>query len=397
MGLPFLISAAVVLLVLAGRSSAEVLEENALDGCGVSHGTLRETAKGWRETPCRSENNGACFVEAHEKHYHALVKACDEAQSNQSALIRQYKADFPKYSSDVITSLSQLNVTLQTDHDRLEDIVQDQHDALLNTTEYAKQLVRDIVLASLEANRTDQALQHYGTLLEPELKQLVQESYAAHQSGSSAGRKVALLLQFVRALPDANERTAVYRQLEELLQTNDQDERFPGILFAEDASKYAAESTEYKPNPERYPRRALERWQGQLGEGFFAEPVQFAADHPGYYERIEPELLRPYTERSASAALWSRLVTYPNALPRPEQRVRAFRLVLAALQHQDQKQQLADRDLLQLAGEMSKLEQELTGQEQLLTELRQMFPQLTYDRSFLTYTELFGLYKPSVV
>uniref|UniRef100_A0A182FJ39 Uncharacterized protein n=1 Tax=Anopheles albimanus TaxID=7167 RepID=A0A182FJ39_ANOAL len=387
MGVPFLIGA--VLITLASSSSADVLEENALDGCGVSHRTLHDTANGWHHTPCRSENNGACFVQAHEERYRALVKACDEAHTNQSTLVRQYRADFPQYSSDVRIAVSQLNATLQTQRDRLESLVQDHHEVLLNTTDYAVRLVRDIVLASLEANRTDQALQHYAALLEPELKQLVLDSY----QGSPGSRKVALLLQFVRALPDAQERTVAYRQLEELLQTNQQDERYPGILFAEDAAKYGEE---YRPNPDRYPKRALERWQRQLLDGFFSEPVQFAGDHPGYYERIEPELLRLVTERW-SAEAWPRLVEYPNALPRTEQRVRAFRVLLAALKKQQQQLQLNDQHLMQLAGELSKLERSLAGSEGTeLTELRQLFPQLTYDRSFLTYTELFAQYKPVV-
>uniref|UniRef100_A0A2M4BPR2 Putative secreted protein n=2 Tax=Anopheles marajoara TaxID=58244 RepID=A0A2M4BPR2_9DIPT len=407
MGLSYLISTGVMLLLvvlLAGRASSaddEVLEENTLGGCGVSHGALHNTAKGWQYTPCHSEKNGACFVPEHEKRYQALVKACEAEQSNRSALIRQYRADFPSYSSDVIVSLSQLNVTLRTHHDRLESMVQDHHYALLNTTEYAVQLVRDIVLTSLEANRTDQALRHYAALLEPELKQLVQESYGAQRTVriGTAGRKVALLLQFVRALPDANERAAVYRQLEELLQIDGQDERYPGVLFTDDAAKYGA-GTEpvYKPNPERYPKRALERWQRQLDGGFFAELSQFAGDHPDYYERIERELLHPVAERW-SVKTWPRMVAYPNALPRLEQRVRAFRLLLDTAQKQQQ-QQLNDQQLMLLAGEMLKVERELTvqggeqQQQQQLTELREMFPQRSYDRSYRTYAELFALYKP---
>uniref|UniRef100_A0A2M3YW61 Putative secreted protein n=1 Tax=Anopheles nuneztovari TaxID=30067 RepID=A0A2M3YW61_9DIPT len=386
--------ASALLLAGAGSCVAEVLEENALDGCGTGHRAFHDAAYGWLYTSCRSENNGACFVTAHEERYRALVKACDESRTNQSARIRQNRAESPNYSSDVIIAISQLNATLATHHGRLESIVQDHHGVLVNTTEYAQQLVCDIVLASLEANRTDVALRHYGALLEPETKQLVQESY--HQEHGD-GRKVALLLQFVRALPDAEERTAVYRQLEELLQTNHQDERYPGILFTEDASRYGNGSKPYKPNPERYPKRALARWQRQLLGGFFTEAVQFAGDHPDYYERIEPELVRSVTERW-SAEAWPTVVRYPNALPRPEQRVRAFRLLLEALA--PHAKEMNDRHLMQLGGEMSRLERGLTGQQEQqeeIKELRKKFPQFTYDRSFLTYTELFALYKPAVV
>uniref|UniRef100_A0A2M3ZXR8 Putative secreted protein n=3 Tax=oswaldoi series TaxID=44548 RepID=A0A2M3ZXR8_9DIPT len=389
-------------LTVLGRSrllSAEVLEENALDGCGVGHGSLHSTAYGWQYTPCWSENNGACFVKAHEERYHALVRACEEAHSNQSSRIRQYRADFPQYSSDVIVALSQLNVTLQTQRDRLESIVQDQHDVLVNTTAYAAQLERDIVVASVEANRTDQAVQHYVALLEPTAKELVRESYAAHQESSSisSSRKVALLLRFARTLPDAAERTAVYRQLDELLQTDQQDERFPGVLLSEDAPKHS----EHRPDPERYPKRALARWQRQLLDGFFAELVQFAGDYPDYYARIEPALLRDLVTERWSAEGWPRLVQYPNALPRPEQRVRAFQVLLGALQRHAQQQQLPDLHVMQLADEVSKLERALTGDppealRQQLTELTEHFTQLTYERSFLTYAELFALYKPAV-
>nr|AAP21784.1 secretion protein gp65 [Anopheles albimanus] len=386
MGVPFLICA--VLITLASRSSADVLEENALDGCGVSHRTLHDTANGWHHTPCRSENNGACFVQAHEERYRALVKACDEAHTNQSTLVRQYRADLPQYSSDVRIAVSQLNATLQTQHDRLESLVQDHHEVLLNTTDYAVRLVRDIVLASLEANRTDQALQHYAGPARAELKQLVLDSY----QGSPGSRKVALLLQFVRALPDAQERTVAYRQLEELLQTNQQDERYPGILFAEDGAKYGEE---YRPNP------AVTR-SGRWSAGSASCSTVSSANRFSSRATIRglrahrPELLRLVTERWSAEAL-PRLVEYPNALPRTEQRIRAFRVLLAALQKQQPQLQLNDQHLMQLAGELSKLERSLAGSEGTeLTELRPLFPQLTYDRSFLTYTELFAQYKPVV-
>uniref|UniRef100_A0A2M4DQC4 Putative secreted protein n=1 Tax=Anopheles darlingi TaxID=43151 RepID=A0A2M4DQC4_ANODA len=391
-----------LLVVVFNRSvSAAVLEENALDGCGVSHSALHATANGWQYTPCHSENNGACFVKAHEERYRALVEACQAEHTNQSTQIREYRAGLPKLSSDVIVALSQLNVTLRTDRDRLELLVRDQHDVLLNTTDYAVHLERDIAVASLEANRTDEALRYYGALLlEPTaVKELLLESY---QGSGGNSRKVAVLLQFIRGLPDAVDRTAGYRQLGELLETNQQHERAPGILFAEDAARYGSE----QPDPERYPKRTLERWRRQLADGFFSEPVQFAADYPAYYERIEGDLLRPV---AASDSL-PRLIEYPNALPRLEQRVRAFRLLLRALQQQQQHpngQQLHDRHLLQLAGEVSKLEQQSAGGKMksatteedvsgALTEVRQLFPQFTYDRSFLTYSELFAMYKPVV-
>uniref|UniRef100_A0A2M4DQE6 Putative secreted protein n=1 Tax=Anopheles darlingi TaxID=43151 RepID=A0A2M4DQE6_ANODA len=388
-----------VLLLLVPMFGAAVLEENALDGCGVSHSALHTTANGWQYTPCHSENNGACFVKAHEERYQALVEACQAEHTNQSTQIREYRAGLPKLSSDVIVALSQLNVTLRTDRDRLESLVRDQHDVLLNTTDYAVHLEHDITVASLEANRTDQALRYYGALLlEPNtVKELILESY--QESGGNS-RKVALLLQFIRGLPDAADRTAGYRQLGELLETNQQHERAPGILFAEDAARYGTE----QPDPERYPKRTLERWRSQLADGFFTEPVQFATDYPEHYEHIEPDLLRPVATDSLP-----RLIEYPNALPRLEQRVRAFRLLLRALQQQQQPngQQLHDRHLLQLAGEVSKLEQQSAGGKMksatteedvsgALTEVRQLFPQFTYDRSFLTYSELFAKYKPVV-
>uniref|UniRef100_B6DDX4 SG1-like salivary protein n=1 Tax=Anopheles darlingi TaxID=43151 RepID=B6DDX4_ANODA len=390
---------AVLLLLLVPMFGAAVLEENALDGCGVSHSALHATASGWHYTPCHSENNGACFVKAHEERYRALVEACQAEHTNQSTQIREYRAGLPKLSSDVIVALSQLNITLRTDRDRLESLVRDQHDVLLNTTDYAVHLERDITVASLEANRTDQALRYYGALLlEPTtVKELILESY---QGSGGNSRKVALLLQFIRGLPDATDRTAGYRQLGELLETNQQHERAPGILYAEDAARYGTE----QPDPERYPKRTLERWRSQLADGFFSEPVQFAADYPAYYERIEGDLLRPAVATGDSL---SRLIEYPNALPRLEQRVRAFRLLLRALQQQSNGQQLHDRYLLQLAGEVSKLEQQSAGGKMksatteedvsgALTEVRQLFPQFTYDRSFLTYSELFAQYKPVV-
>uniref|UniRef100_A0A2M4DQE3 Putative secreted protein n=1 Tax=Anopheles darlingi TaxID=43151 RepID=A0A2M4DQE3_ANODA len=395
-----------VLLLLVPMFGTAVLEENALDGCGVTHSALHATANGWHYTPCHSENNGACFVKAHEERYQALVEACQAEHTNQSTQIREYRAGLPKLSSDVIVALSQLNITLRTHRDRLESLVRDQHDVLLNTTDYAVQLERDITVASLEANRTDQALRYYGALLhEPTtVKELILESYQG--SGGSSTRKVALLLQFIRGLPDATDRTAGYRQLGELLETNQQHERAPGILYAEDAARYGTE----QPDPERYPKRTLERWRSQLADGFFTEPVQFATDYPEHYERIEPDLLRPLAAAAGADSL-PRLIEYPNALPRLEQRVRAFRLLLRALQQQQQQhpngQQLHDRHLLQLAGEVSKLEQQSAGGKMksatteedvsgALTEVRQLFPQFTYDRSFLTYSELFAQYKPVV-
>ncbi|XP_058126865.1 uncharacterized protein LOC131291116 [Anopheles ziemanni] len=350
--------------------------------CGQHYDDIYAAAQSW-------QTNG--IVPEHETQYKELKEKCAQAHKERQEQLDATTTKLPGYVSNIAIALSSLNATLQTEVSTLEQIVQEQHKSLASAWEYGLELQHELLVTNIESDRIEKALLYHSILQDSSPKQILTESYAYH---GSRGKMVALLLKFVRSLPAKTERVEAYTELERLLKSNGQDERFPAIIFSQDVKELGDQG--YNPDHTQLEGKTVARWQTLLLAGNFSEIVLFAKDHPTYYARIASTLIDALNKTWSKEAL-DKVIHFPNALPSPSQRVVAFKGVLESLlAHQEQ--QLNDLYLIKLAKEMEKLERHLEaggdGQaRESLKEVQDIFGKFSYTRSFSNYVDLYGMLK----
>uniref|UniRef100_A0AAG5DUD0 Secreted protein n=1 Tax=Anopheles atroparvus TaxID=41427 RepID=A0AAG5DUD0_ANOAO len=379
------------LLLLWGISQAAPTNSSAMSlalggVCGEHYDEIVAAAKSWLSKKGITKQN--------EERYAQLKERCKQAHEERANKLAASNASLPGSMRSIVVALSQLNGTLSTELNTLQNTVQKQHGELESAWAYGVQLQRELLLTNVESDRIERALVYQSILQDASSAQLVADSYKYHGAN---GKMVARLLKFVRALPARAERVEAYRELERLLTSNGQDERFPAIIFSQDV-KELGDQDGYKPNPEQFEGKTITRWQALLVGGNFSEIALFARDYPTYYKSIESALL-DILEANWTMEVLEQAILFPNALPHPEQRVSALKAVLEALVKYQDKQR-NDLYLMKLARELAKLEQYLATEpgaapetKEALGAVKGLFSQFSYQRDFPTYVELYGIFK----
>uniref|UniRef100_A0A182W4E8 Uncharacterized protein n=1 Tax=Anopheles minimus TaxID=112268 RepID=A0A182W4E8_9DIPT len=362
-----------------------------LDACGKHYNDLLKATNDWHEKTCNgTAKRKACVIPEHEQAYLELKQRCQQAYDEREAKVTAIYNNLPKYISDVGSRVNLLKESLRNDMPALQEMVNEQRGLLEAAWKYGEQLQRELMLTSMESDHMQRALMLHSIQVNSSLQDMMQESYQYHGNNS---RMVARMLKFVRLLPSAEERVAVYKQLAGLLKSNKQDERYPAIIFSSDVKelkdRYPSESTPFES-------KVVERWQAQLLAGNFHEVLMFAQDYPDYYAHVEQDLYSALKKQWSVQAL-SRMVPLPNTLPGAAQRVAAFRAILEALL-EHQAEQRNDAYLMRLAHEMTMLEATLETDNtaetrKALEDAKKLFGQFNYTRDFPAYAELYMLFK----
>ncbi|KFB38835.1 AGAP000607-PA-like protein [Anopheles sinensis] len=353
--------------------------------CGQHYNDIYAAAKSW-------QTKG--IVPEHETQYKELKEKCAQAHKERQEKQNAVTTKLPTYMSNIVVALSSLNSTLRTEVSTLEEIVQNQHESLANAWQYGLELQHELLVTNIESDRIEKALLYHSILQDSSPKQIVTESYAYH---GSHGKMVALLLKFVRSLPAKTERVEAYTELERLLKSNGQNERFPAVIFSQDVKELGDQG--YNPDHTQLEGKAVARWQSLLLAGNFSEIVLFAQDHPSYYARIESTLIDALNKAWSKEAL-EKVIYFPNVLPNSSQRVAALKGVLKTLlAHQDK--QLNDLYLMKLAKELEKLEHHVeasgdTQAKESLKEVKDIFGKFSYTRNFSNYVDLYGMLKSAL-
>uniref|UniRef100_A0A182Q3N1 Secreted protein n=1 Tax=Anopheles farauti TaxID=69004 RepID=A0A182Q3N1_9DIPT len=365
-----------------------------LDACGQHLDELAKASKQWHDKSCEGQpSRPACVVPAHEKAYQELKERCKRAHEQRDANMTALFGELPALISDVNRLTSQLGESLRSDLPQMEAIVEAQKQQLQDAWRYGGELQRELMLTSMESDRMERALLLHSMLANVTLSEMVRESYRYH--GGNA-RMVARMLKFVRLLPAAEERTLLYQQLAELLQTNGQNEQYPAVIFSSDVRSLKGS---YEPDHSQYEGKAVARWQTQLLGGNFTEVRLFAHDHPEYFAGVEDALLGALKQRWSLDG-FKKMIGLPHVLPTTVQRIRAVRALLEALlAHQTE--QHNDAYLMQLAHELAALGANLPSDDSdasrtVLDQAKQLFGQFAYKRDFTTYAELYNVFKAAL-
>ncbi|XP_052901137.1 uncharacterized protein LOC128307375 [Anopheles moucheti] len=381
---------AVKLSIVTALPSGMPEATEPLDACGKHYNDLIAATDSWYDKQCEgAKGRAACVVPEHEKAYLELKQRCKQAHDERNAKVAEIYEKLPKYAADVGTRVSLLKESLRNDMPSLVEMVNEQKSLLEDAWKYGAQLQRELMQTSMESDHMQRALMLHSMLVNSSLSDMLQESYRYHGGNS---RMVARMLKFARLLPSADERVEVYKQLSELLKSNQQDERYPAILFASDVKELKDRSAS---DPDQFQSKVLQRWQAQLLAGNFNEVLMFAQDYPEYYAHIEKELYGALKSQWSVEAL-NRMVHLPNTLPVAAQRVEAFRAVLDALL-ENQTKQRNDAYLMRLANDLTQLEATLGAEDaesrQALEETKKLFEQFTYARDFSAYAELYKVFR----
>ncbi|XP_050070167.1 uncharacterized protein LOC126558236 [Anopheles maculipalpis] len=361
-----------------------------LDACGQHYKDLLAASTAWHEKSCNgTTKRAACVVPEHEKEYLELKQRCKKAHDERNAKANEIYEKLPKYISEMNLRVNLLKESLRQDLPNLQAMVNEQKSLLEAAWKYGAQLQRELLLTSMESNRMQRALLLHSLLVNVSLPEMMQESYKYHGGNS---RMVARMLKFARKLPLADERVEVYKELAQLMKSNNHNDRFPAIIFSNDVKEL---QDRYKPDHAEYEGKVVARWQAQLLAGNFNEALMFAKDYPEYYARIEKDLYS-VLKNQWSVDAFNRMIYLPNNLPNAGQRVRAFRSVLDSLLANQTKQR-NDAFLMRLANELTKLESTLEGSNEAtrnsLNEAKNVFQQFAYTRDFSAYAELYKIFR----
>ena len=280
-----LAACALTLSIVHSRGLPE--SSDKLEACGQHYGALLKASTTWNEKECNGSTKlAACVVSEHEQAYRELKQRCQEAHDERTAKVNAIYEKLPAYLSEVSARVNVLQVSLQHDLPNLQEMVGEQRHLIEQAWQYGAQLQHELMLTSMESDRVQRALVLHSMLVNASLAEMVKESYQTH---GADGRMVVRMLKFVRLLPGADERVAVYKQLAELLKSNGQDGRFPAVIFSTDVRQL---EDRYKPDHAQYEGKVVERWLAELQAGTFHEVVEFARDYPEYFARVEEHVQR---------------------------------------------------------------------------------------------------------
>uniref|UniRef100_A0A182SZ78 Uncharacterized protein n=1 Tax=Anopheles maculatus TaxID=74869 RepID=A0A182SZ78_9DIPT len=381
------------LSLVSGRASEFPESTDQLDACGKHYKDLLAATTAWHEKSCNgTSKRAACVVPEHEQAYLELKQRCKQAHDERTAKVNEMYEKLPKYIVEMNSRVNLLQESLRADLPSLQDMVNEQKGLLEAAWRYGAQLQRELLLTSMESNRMQRALMLHSMLVNSSLTEMMQESYKYHGGNS---RMVARMLKFARKIPAADERVEVYKQLAQLLKSNNQNDRYPAIIFSQDAKQL---EERYKPDQAEYQDKVVARWQAQLLVGNFHEVLMFAQDFPEYYARVEKDLYAAL-KNQWSVDAFNRMIYLPTSLPTAEQRVGAFRAVVDSLLANQTKQR-NDAFLMRLANELTKLEATLEGSDEAtrtsLEEAKNVFQQFTYTRDFAAYAELYKVFRAAL-
>uniref|UniRef100_A0A182Y7N4 Uncharacterized protein n=2 Tax=Anopheles stephensi TaxID=30069 RepID=A0A182Y7N4_ANOST len=388
-----LVVCAFALTIVSSRPSDFPESTDQLDACGQHYKDLLAASTAWHEKTCNgTSKRAACVVPEHEQAYLELKQRCKQAHDERNAKVKEIYEKLPSYLVNMTLRVNLLKESLRHDLPSLQEMVNEQKSLLEAAWKYGAQLQRELLLTSMESNRMQRALVLHSMLVNVSLTEMMQESYKYHGGNS---RMVARMLKFARKLPSADERVEVYKELAQLLKSNNHNDRYPAIIFSHDVKQL---EDRYKPEHAEYEGKVVGRWQTQLLAGNFHEVLMFAKDYPEYYARIEQDLYTALKTQWSMDA-FNRMLYLPNSLPTAEQRVGAFRGVLDALL-ENQAKQRNDASLMRLANELAKLETTLEGSNdatrQSLDEVKNVFQQFTYTRDFSAYAELYKIFRAAL-
>uniref|UniRef100_A0A182PT34 Secreted protein n=1 Tax=Anopheles epiroticus TaxID=199890 RepID=A0A182PT34_9DIPT len=382
---------ALALAVLPAAHSRGLPESTGQqEACGQHYDELVKASTTWHDKECNgTSKQAACIVPEHEQSYRDLKQRCQQAYDDRTTKANAMYAKLPSYLIEVGARVNQLKVSLQNDLPNMQEMVSEQKQMLESAWKYGAQLQRELMLTSMESDHMQRALVLHSLLVNASLEEMMKESYEYHGKN---GRMVARMLKFVRLLPAAEERVAVYKQLAELLKSNGQDGQFPAVIFSADVKQL---EDRYKPDHAQYEGKVLERWQTELLAGSFHEVATFAQDYPEYFAGVEQTLYEALKKKWSVDAL-DKMISFPSAMPVAAQRVRALRAVLEALlDHQSE--QNNDVSLIRLAQETAKVEAAAGKDDaealQALEEVKKLFGKFTYQRDFQAYEALYKLLK----